>query len=1476
MKKRDLLLAGLFLCTIPAFGQPGVDRPLRYSDDAKMIFMQNFEKADPTKFNQENGILLNKTNPKRPTTLYTWSDTPVDRIEKVTYYKRDGSSQPSGVTFTNFYDGKDKQWSIAGIRDTLMLLYDGIVKTDAEQPDDSLLAYDQFYIQKHTTETQQGTKGLDRFGEDGGKQYFQYKSATSTGINGKNVANNSTSDGGYVPEYRRNLFVRNIPIEESSSYRVTVFVKPTKLAEASVPRIGLDLMRGYFHSEKPFIADPNGRTTSSWWGTTTSYDAFEGKSNYTTLEEGTWNKITLMSYYNNDSIGNVSAYLMGYYWAGDWNWKVQRDADGNVVGDLGRNMARNAAGELVQETDPTKIKDTVTLTFIQQPDKYFVRLSFRSDSTQFDVDNLSLTKSWIGGVEHHNDLIRVDFGYQTNMGDLAQAALEKNKIAAVELPGKYFEVWGRFLDESTGERYWMLVPINSAEYHGDGYMYMWTKPWEDDGSLRSFEGADSVLVTFRNPIDRDDLKLKYTGNAYPNGQNKEWQADKEKRLVFDFHNEISSLNPNIDFSNGKKVLSLKDLPPVVQRMPYVDGTFGLDPNLREMTFKFSRHLCFKNTGNEATNVSFIKVVGGGATEYWEFKQYADAADTNTVIVRPQKYNTPLSGDYKITIDQITHLEGADRTDADQYGADVVLNLHFGDFDLNSIPQVVTFSNWRDDINNYDGLGQDNCPVPTSVYLHTGSQAFAVGTGDKMTKCGFYPTKDDTITVLGTRIPDNGMFYLAGQKGTGNLYSIVNLNKGYYAINFKLAGRNTTNYPMGLKFYAKPTGTLEDGNDNGFKTLDGVANKTVLEAGKNPAVNMGYQFPNTKTWDAKTITCSYTFYVPANGDYVFEWTVSGNDNNGIVIGNYWITTDGDLSFGPVGKVNAAIADAAKAIAKADAAPKLYQGTAYESLKNVKAAAEGFIPAKKATGINLPSEYSAEAEAINKAVSAFNSRVALVDGFLKTLDDAQAKYDLYQTADSLKEYKTLPDVQALLDLKNSYANYDYSSKNDAAVTAENNKVQAAINGIDKRVALAEIYPQAITYAKAMKDTAIVKGLDHAALDAAIAAADEYNDGAATFAQLKSYMVALTDLAFATIYKDTINKLSVRRIQELDALAKSLGATYPEGVAARITAAQSDDDELADIIKCAIKIAIYDKIVKGETVENIDLTPFIKNYYLYATVKGIVDNSALNIYDKREDAHRALQAVYQIQKTGHTYGDEDLGKMVWVLMLDQEFTDLYPGWTVQSFTQNGHSMVTPDEGYKLLSKDTLVNQGMVLDGKLAMDWNSKAELKQTIEGLPYGEYSLSSELTNTSHDNGNTVANITINGYNNSTTVTTKATKVSAKVDNISIVDATTVDLDVVVTTGSSGGTFDNLALTYVGKYDDPWYYEANNYYATLLDNAQKELDNLVTIVDKAKAVAAGVEYFTISGIKLDAPKAGEILIRKTTNGNGKVVVDKVIIK
>ena len=108
----------------------------------------------------------------------------------------------------------------------------------------------------------------------------------------------------------------------------------------------------------------------------------------------------------------------------------------------------------------------------------------------------------------------------------------------------------------------------------------------------------------------------------------------------------------------------------------------------------------------------------------------------------------------------------------------------------------------------------------------------------------------------------------------------------------------------------------------------------------------------------------------------------------------------------------------------------------------------------------------------------------------------------------------------------------------------------------------------------------------------------------------------------------------------------------------------------------------------------------------------------------------------------------------------------------------------------------------------------------------------------------------------------------IDSINIAGKMTITIN---QTSDSGSEFDMryFILRLRGTNPDIDYDE--------LYNAQEaKLDGLLTVVDANKAVKEGVEYYTVGGIQLDAPKAGQILIRKTTQDGGKVVVDKVLIK
>lgn len=1432
MKKRDLLLAGLILFNVSAFAQDeGPVTPPRYSDDAKQIFIQDFEGSKDWQT-----IRLNPDK-KRPTTLYTWQAQPVDKIEQVTYYKRTKSDNPSGGT--NIYNG-DAEWEIAGVRDTLIDMYDGVMRTDAAWPDDSTLQWDTHAIMDHTDATQHGEGGnkeygLDRYGENGGNQYFRYTSATSRGTanrgggsGGWNPSHDekSTSQDHYVPEYRRNLFVRNLPIENNSSYRVTVFVKPTmqtKLQAGVKARIGLDLMRGYFHSEKPFLVDSYGVKGSDG---NVSYKSFADKTDYTNLEVGKWNKITLMSYYNNDSVGRASAYLLSYYWNNDWDWNVKVDADGKVAAD----------------------GDSAVLKFVQQPDKFFVRLAFRSDSTQFDVDNLSLTKSWIAGVEYFGEMIRVDFGYKTNLGDLAQAAKDLNKIAAVQLPGNYFDVWALWRDEADPTiTFWEKVPILSAEYQGDGYMYMWTEP-DEDGDARSFDGADSVLVSFFNSVASDDLKLKYTGDQYPNGMDTVWV--KSGKPVFDFHNEIATLNPTIGISPVTKqpVKSLAELCPVLQKEPYEDGTFGLDPKTRTFTFKFSKNLSFDNIGKLSAKTKVI-LRGNGKEEYWNIKDYpADDISGLTTIERPAQYTDDLAGDYVLSFEQVTHLKNPDLNNSENYGDPVKLNYHFGDFSVD--PQVITYfeTNWNVEENETEcvplgtaRIDHDNKTYKEGDGKKTGSSRMYRQSDAGQANCTFYlaPRGDDT----------DAQFYI----GVGDDKYSINLNKGItYQISFYILGwdnKASTN----LYIFPKP----EEG-----VTPDKVETENKTKLAEFTPTN---SVPNADGRKADYVITTadlmtYQFTVPADGKYIVEFEMPKSAGwTGTLYSDIHITNVGALSDGPVNRINKAIASAAKMLAAADAAK--YRGADYDKLTDVKATADGFIANQKATMVNLPSVYETEGKEVDAAVSALKLHMDTVDAFDKAFDDVEKKLAVY--ADSLKAFEGLAVVTALKETKTAMSNYAYAEKAPGVIAADTKTMNDGIKAVDDRQALNDAFNKSIAESDELlkNEKASKYAAENQALIDAVADAKQFDAIGATDDELKTQTASLDDVKLALDVKIQAAEIVTTRIKALDKLATSLKADYGDAaadVASRVAAIDFDDDELANIMKSAIKVAIYDNIVnKQDTAKGVDLSAFIKNYHLYATPKYVERTS---IAANSNEAKVADEGGANIQHVKHQWNSGDLdGKQpIWIMILENDYETLYPGWTARA-TATGNCMVTPDD-------DTYgkLKQGIpVFDGQLAMDWNGKAEIKNTVQDLPLGVYELGVTLKQNT---------------GNSTTLKATASRVdfeskaAANDKSVSIkdmlVDDGQIDIDFILTSGSGWSQADNFKLTFVGT-------DSVFDYAALLENAKAEFNNITTVIGDVEAAGAKIEYFTLGGIQVTVLEKGQAYIQKITIGD-EIITKTVFVE
>ena len=1365
---------------VSAFAQPTFDEKL----DAKQIFFQNFEAG-----------------------WDEWSTTPIDSITVLEYYDHQGAD--NGTSFKPWSDPEN--WKKGIIRtDSTMILYNGIKPTDDpnEMPDKNNNFPNEVYGTVKDIDAAR-TEAMSTFGEadKGGDYVLSYTSDTCT------LAAQSwgTYKGGYTANYRRNLFVRGLPIEDSTSYRLTFYIKANRVAghnrAESKPRLSAGVFRGFYHAEKPFSMGIENDNNNNKYNAQFEYT----KDEFT----GEWEKINLMTYYINDSIANNFVFVDGYWWAsGDWTWKASSTGSSNP-------------------------KD-YDLNYIVQPDKFFVRLGFISDYTEFKVDNLSLTKSWIAGCEYDNDKMRVDFGYKTNLGALAKAAYEKNKIDAVEVvntQNKYVDVWGQKADNS-----WERVPINSIEYHGDGYMYLFTPSRVVNGQTVKvqFKSYKQVLVTFRNPVDQPELALKYTGKGnsategFPMGTDTAWI--KAGKVVPNFYNELATPNPNI--FDG--VYSMKELPPVMQESEFEEGSFGLDPSTRTLWFKYSREVAIdaNNPGDESNMNALTAYVG---SEVWIPSW--DAENSRVVLTRPEGKTAPLAGDVEI---EMVKIYGIGTAKAEN----VTVNYHFGSYDRK--PDV--FSKTTDWKSQVTGTSR---PYPTSVYVHSGTDPFKKGDGaNSPGKCGLYNMNGDGQYNAG--------FYLSSRNGdaTGNMYSIETLQAGDYTISFRALGWGSNNKALTVKLYAKPAGELVDGNANGFAVLEAVQDKTIIGKQEKWDANIS----SAGDWKEGYVDLSYNFTIPANGDYVFEFFTDGSSNyEGVIFSNYAIKSYAGLPGLCTVPLNESV-DAAKAriaLAKGenDADLAVNGGSIYDALVEKLAFynydPEGGFKANGAYPTN-PTAWKNAKKELDDATNLLKLRMDTVKTFTDKRAAVAAKLEANATVADLSTYKLL---QAKADTANAYP---VTTKGGKEIYAFNDRMQKAIDALDARLALNKKLSDELTKANNLiEDTEAKKDFEeYTELQAAYNA----NKDCDLINSLDDAINATYDAVHSAIYDYQFRVLRLQyatvRMHKLDSIAAKLGSDIVdnETVKAGLAAIEEDDPALAAIYISAIKIALYEKLDTDNAIydeDSLDITPFISNYNLYQT-PNILEKMDLQMPKNSGDMAVIGPKGENMLHTRHQYNEN--GNMpIWVIVPEQDITDLYPGWTVRAF-RTGNTMVTGDKSY-----NNYKNAVPVFDGEIGMDWNCKAELKQDLANLPVGLYTLGVELPEIKNNGSDKV--ITLKGNDKSAVMNDKNATVGAlTIDSIAVTDSLKIDLVVMSENGWSRA--DNFTLAF--RPDKSFEY------GDAIAAEQANLTELLTIVNSAKAVAANVEYFTLGGVQVAAPKAGQILIRKTTNANGKVVTDKVLLK
>ena len=1405
-------MAGLLLIGLPVWAQNALD--LDDPQSAHVVFTQDFEQD--------------------------WEDfksTKIDEISEIQYYLNTGNE--NSASFTPW--DKPDEWKKGPIRtDSIIDIFNGemTVVDDAEKAKGEEWGDDKPGAATIVAHIDGEADEFRAFGEadGGGDKYFQFTSDTVIKYNNQSYS----SSRKLAARYRRNLFVRLKPgdIEENSSYRLTFFVKAKTLPGhedyVAVPTVYADVMRGYYHVEKPFSMGyiSNDKDTHPYeYSNTFEYtkNNFNDDKNW-----DNWEKVTFMTYYTTDSIAEYFVFKDGYWWAeaGDWLWKK---------GSLDKN-------DVAIEND---------LRYIVQPDKYFVRLGFPADYTKYSVDNISLTKSWIAGCEYYGDKMRVDFGYKNNLGALVEAEKKKTGVDQLEIDKKYFHVWclmndgeGNPLDATNPANYFEM-PMRSAEYHADGYMYLFTDFYEFEGEDYSYQFGDydKVLVSFQNPAE-ENLQLKYTDTPFPKGNDSLWI--KGGKIVPDFVNEIAVPNPTQKIWAG--VYSKYDLPPVMTIPPYEDGSFGLEP-VSSMEFKFSRKVLFDNKELSEKAIAYVN------DERWTISYGAN--DSILVITRPNGQPLP-AGDYTIELIQLFG-NGTDE------GANVVCHYNFGEISRNigSLDDLHEFYSAKWDTT----LNEDvQClPEGTALYVNTGNawsgykEVFSIGDGSKKDdncRLYFFPGKYNRAFNLNSRGTDRtGRLFLGVEEGFE-----INLAKGEYSLNFGVVGINKTKATQ-VYIYA-----WDDAWASKPQNLAKVpAADKVLIAEFTPSKAESENIRTSGQELTSLDIMALNFSVSKAGRYVIEFGFNGGTEwsgySGILLTSPSITATPPVYFNPINALNVSVENA---IARINLAEKeaYYAGVALTNLitkKDYYAAGGGFDKAK----MTKPTDWAAAKEDLNKATTWVAQRMDTIDALKTKIADAQTKLD--GLSDEYKEFDVSEKLQALVDSANAYDIPANIGKDIAALTDLIDKAMTAVdNRKGKNDALAGYIEegQKLFDAKARVDLDEYQVLSDTLAEAlafdAVKAADEAVDAEALkmFKANTLYEGKVSGLAAMTERNKAFRELAAElEVEEVDFWALN---DY-------VLTTDEDNDEIADIYKAAVKYAIYSLLADDpEAAEDgIDVTPFIKNYMLYATVNtDYVDNTDLQLPGSRNDdkCKGKNNEGKEFMWIKHQWGQAALDNKIWVLMYDSAYATVYPGWTVQSFITGNHSMVKPDpqDDYRHMRFGVTV-----FDGNLNMDWNSKAQLKQTVTDLPYGYYELAVDTKiDASNDVKSTFSAITKVAEKDSTlsvNVNADGTK-TLSIDSITVLDGT-LNIDLTIASNDGGSNADNFQLIFLGGHNDVNY---EGLVDAALDDLNDKIANRKTFVNAPKAASNRVEFYNAGGQKVNAPQSG--LYIKVENG----VATKVFVK
>lgn len=361
-------------------------------------------------------------------------------------------------------------------------------------------------------------------------------------------------------------------------------------------------------------------------------------------------------------------------------------------------------------------KQFLSVAFNLNPDNHIAANKYYFDNIKFEIYRYGTT------VEFSNDVILVDFGFDTNLPDLVKASgntrlMYDKSCASVKVNGQ---------DAS----------IYSIEGFADGRFYIFL----DQAVLES----DEVVVSFKNPADKN-FHLTFTSG--PGGD------------VKDFADEVATVNSEIEDNEG---YPYDYLTPVVQAAEPEGGSFNLPNGIKDFKVKFDKNVdCAALVATINGKAMTVTPSADFASEVTLTREGTDDLPTGEYIINitkiyPQmRLADEIFGDttYTVNIGKIEY----DPTDVPM---ELIDAAYFGNCPGNSIPEgfIVYF-------------GEETRLAPNTY--GSGARLFDFGAGGDFTKGLYfrdkyveYGTLDEHFLTLTAGKKYNIHFNTAAWKDSG--------------------------------------------------------------------------------------------------------------------------------------------------------------------------------------------------------------------------------------------------------------------------------------------------------------------------------------------------------------------------------------------------------------------------------------------------------------------------------------------------------------------------------------------------------------------------------------------------------------------------------------------------------------------------------------------------------------------------------------